>query len=71
MNITTILQTLTIILGLSTIALILLNQPQTDNTFGGSNSFQVTRRGAEKQLHNLTIISSVLLVLVILISKVF
>jgi protein translocase SecG subunit len=71
MNIHSILQIATIVLGISTIALILLNQPQTDSTFGGSNSFQITRRGAEKTLHRLTIISSILFVAVVLLSKVW
>jgi protein translocase SecG subunit len=46
--------------------LIILNQPQTDATFGNSESFARTRRGAEKRLHSLTILASVsLLVLII------
>ncbi len=70
MNIASILQIATIIFGILTIVLVILNQPQTDSTFGGSNSFQITRRGAEKQLHNLTIISSIIFVIVILVSKI-
>jgi protein translocase SecG subunit len=70
MNIQSILQIATVVLAILTIILVILNQPQTDSTFGGSNSFQITRRGAEKQLHNFTIISSVLLVVVILLSKI-
>lgn len=70
MNIQLILQIVTVVFAVLTIVLVILNQPQTDSTFGGSNSFQITRRGAEKQLHNLTIISSVIFIVVILVSKI-
>jgi hypothetical protein len=43
-----------------------MNQPQTNDTFGSANTVSQTRRGFEKQLHNLTVLSSLaLLVLVV------
>jgi protein translocase SecG subunit len=65
-----LIEILTIIASVTTIALIIMNQPQTGDTFGSKGGIMQTRRGFEKQLHNLTIISSVALLALVLISQI-
>lgn len=61
-----LIEILTIIASVATIGLVIMNQPQTNDTFGGAGAGTQTRRGFEKQIHNLTIIvSGILLVLVL------
>jgi preprotein translocase subunit SecG len=38
-----------------TMFLVVLNQPESSQTFGGKESFGRTRRGFEKSIHNLTV----------------
>jgi len=65
-----LIEILTIIASITTIILIVINQPQTGDTFGSKNSITQTRRGFEKQLHNMTIISSVALLVLVLASQI-
>lgn len=65
-----LIEILTIIASVTTIILIMINQPQTADTFGASSGMSQTRRGFEKQLHGLTIISSVILLLLVLAGQV-
>ena len=65
-----LIETLTIIASLSTIGLIIINQPQTGDTFGTKGGIMQTRRGFEKQLHTMTIVSSVVLMLLVLAGQV-
>ena len=58
-----------ILVSLSTIGLILLNQPATGDTFGSKDTLSTTRRGFEKQIHNLTVLSSVALIVLVLASQ--
>ena len=55
-----------IILGILLIALVVMQSKNlgTGAIFGGSDSFQTTRRGFEKTLFNLTVLVSVLFFLV-------
>ncbi len=71
MNTLNIINILIIVLSISTSVLILLNQPNTDSTFGSKDSFSRTRRGFEKTLHSTTVLSSVLLVLSVLALQLF
>ncbi len=64
------IETLTIISSIVTIGLVIMNQPQSGDTFGSSGSIAQTRRGFEKQIHNLTILSSVVLLGLVLLSQV-
>ena len=59
-----------IILGILLIALVVLQSKNlgTSAMFGGSDSFQTTRRGFEKTLFNLTLLVSALFFLVAIAS---
>lgn len=65
-----LIEILTIAASVATIGLIIMNQPQTGDTFGAAGSITQTRRGFEKQVHNLTIISSTVLLLLVLAGQV-
>lgn len=65
-----LIEILTIVASITTIGLVVLNQPQTGDTFGSKNSITSTRRGFEKQLHNLTILSSATLLVLVLASQI-
>jgi hypothetical protein len=47
-----------------------MNQPQTGDTFGAKATFAQTRRGFEKQVYNLAIISSVALFVLVIAGQV-
>lgn len=70
MNILKLIETATVVFSVLTIALIIMNQPQSGDNFGSSESFTTTRRGMEKQVHSLTVASSVILLLLVLASQV-
>jgi protein translocase SecG subunit len=70
MNTYTILQILIIFFSFITMGLILLNQPETAQTFGSKSSFEKTRRGFEKTIHTSTIISSALIIVFVLLSQI-
>lgn len=70
MNITQILEVLTIGVSAVTVLLIIMNQPQTGDTFGAKATFAQTRRGFEKQIYNLAIISSVALFVLVIAGQV-
>lgn len=59
-----------IILGILLIALVVMQSKNlgTSAIFGGSSSFQTTRRGFEKTLFNLTLVVSVLFFVVAIAS---
>lgn len=61
---------LTIIFACTTIGLVILNQPQSSDTFGGTGSIVQTRRGFEKKIHQMTILSICALVVLALASQV-
>ena len=65
-----LIEILTICASIATIALVVLNQPQTGDTFGSKGGVTQTRRGFEKQLHNMTIISSLALLVLVLASQI-
>lgn len=65
-----LIEILTVIASVTTILLIVINQPQTGDTFGAKNSMTQTRRGFEKQVHNMTIISSIALLVLVLASQI-
>lgn len=64
------IEILTIIFSLATIGLIIINQPQSGDTFGTKGGVTQTRRGFEKQLHNMTIASSFILVVLVLAGQI-
>lgn len=63
-----LIQILTIITSALVIGLVLLNQPQTGDTFGSKDSFSFVRRGLEGKIHNLTIFASFSLLVLIIVS---
>ena len=65
-----LIEILTIIVSVATIGLIIINQPQSGDTFGTSGGMIQTRRGFEKQIHNMTILSSVVLLVLVLAGQV-
>jgi protein translocase SecG subunit len=69
MNTLFIVNTLTIVMSIVTVGLVLLNQPQTDSTFGSKDSFSRTRRGFESTVHKATIFSSIVLVLLVVLAQ--
>lgn len=64
------IEILTIIFSVATIGLVIMNQPQSGDTFSTSSSVTQTRRGFEKQIHNLTIFSSIILLGLVLLSQI-
>ncbi len=70
MNILKLIEVATVVFSILTIALIIMNQPQSGDNFGSSDSFTTTRRGMEKNVHNFTVISSVVLLLLVLTSQI-
>jgi preprotein translocase subunit SecG len=68
--ITTVLFIVQIILGITLIALVMMQAKNlgTGAVFGGSDSFATTRRGFEKTLFNLTAIVALLFFIVALFS---
>ncbi len=60
----------TIAVSAVTILLIIMNQPQTTDTFGAKASFAQTRRGFEKQVYNMAVVSSVALFLLVIAGQV-
>jgi protein translocase SecG subunit len=65
-----LIEILTIIASISTITLVIMNQPQSGDTFGSKGGIMQTRRGFEKQLHNMTVVSSVILLVLVLASQI-
>jgi preprotein translocase subunit SecG len=65
-----LIEMLLVIFSITTIGLVIMNQPQSGDTFGASASISQTRRGFEKQIHILTILSSSLLLALVLLSQV-
>lgn len=65
-----LIEILTIIASIATILLVIMNQPQTGDTFGTSGGVSQTRRGFEKQLHNMTIIASTVLLVLVLAGQI-
>jgi protein translocase SecG subunit len=65
-----LLDILTIIFSVTTIGLVIMNQPQSGDTFGSSSGMIQTRRGFEKQLHYMTIISSAILLVAVLAGQI-
>ncbi len=65
-----LIEILTIFVSIATIVLVIINQPQSGDTFGTSGGMVQTRRGFEKQIHNLTVISSVALLVLVLIGQI-
>ncbi len=65
-----LIEILTIIASVATIVLVIINQPQSGDTFGSKGGVLQTRRGFEKQLHTATILSSVAMLALVLISQV-
>jgi protein translocase SecG subunit len=65
-----LIEILTIITSVTTIIFIIMNQPQSGDTFGTSGGVLQTRRGFEKQLHILTIASSVALLVLVLAGQI-
>lgn len=65
-----LIEILTIIASVTTIIFIILNQPQSSDTYGTSGGMVQTRRGFEKQIHYLTVISSVALLLLVLAGQI-
>jgi hypothetical protein len=70
MNTLQIIEILTIAVSAATVLLIIMNQPHTGDTFGGKVTFAQTRRGFEKQVYNLAIVSSVALFLLVLAGQI-
>ena len=70
MNTLKLIEVLTVAASAITIFLIILNQPQQGDSFGSKLSLTQTRRGFEKQIHNLAIISSVVLFALVLTTLV-
>ena len=66
----TVLYIVQIILGITLIALAMMQAKNLGSgaVFGGSDSFQTTKRGFEKTLFNLTLVVSVLFFIVALFS---
>jgi protein translocase SecG subunit len=62
-----LIEILTIIASVTTIALIIMNQPQTGDTFGSKGGIMQTRRGFEKFLYRFTIFLGMLFI----VSSVF
>ena len=65
-----LIEILTILASLTTILLVIMNQPQTGDTFGSKGGVSQTRRGFEKQLHNMTIASSIILLVLVLAGQI-
>lgn len=65
-----LIEILTIIVSITTIGLIILNQPNSGDTFGGTGGITQTRRGFEKQIHNMAVISSIALLVLVLASQI-
>jgi protein translocase SecG subunit len=64
------IEILTVIFSIATIGLVIMNQPQTNDTFGSANTVSQTRRGFEKQLYNMTIASSLILLVLVLAGQI-
>lgn len=65
-----LIEILTIACSAATILLIIMNQPQTGDTFGSKSSFSQTRRGFEKQIYNMAIFFSIALFALVLAGQV-
>lgn len=65
-----LIEILTIIAAVATILLTIMNQPQSGDSFGASGGMVQTRRGFEKQLHYMTIFSSIALLVLVLASQI-
>ena len=65
-----LIEILTVITSITTIAFVIMNQPQSGDTFGTSSGVIQTRRGFEKQLHYMTIASSVILLVLVLAGQI-
>lgn len=65
-----LIEILTIIASVATIVLIIMNQPQSGDTFGTSGGMVQTRRGFEKQIHFMTIFASVALLALVLAGQI-
>ena len=70
MNILKLIEIGTVVLSILTIILVIMNSPQTGDTFGSKDTFSLTRRGMEKQIHTLAIASSAILLLLVLASQI-
>jgi protein translocase SecG subunit len=69
MNTLIIVNIATAITSIALIGLILLNQPQTDSTFGSKDSFSRTRRGFESTIHRATIVAAVALIALVILAQ--
>ena len=65
-----LIEILTTIASITTITLVIMNQPQSGDNFGSSASVTQTRRGFEKQLHTMTVVSAVIMFVLVLASQV-
>ncbi len=65
-----LIEVLTIAVSAATILLVIMNQPQTADTFGSKSSFGQTRRGFEKQVYNMAIFFSVALFVLVLAGQI-
>ena len=70
MNTLQLIEVLTIAVSAVTILLVIMNQPQTTDTFGAKSSFAQTRRGFEKQIYNMAIGFSVALFVLVLAGQI-
>lgn len=66
-----IIEVLTIAVSAATILLVIMNQPQTGDTFGSKASFSQTRRGFEKQMYTLSVVSATVLLVLVLAGQIF